>query len=538
MTFLSMLRAVAWKLADRSLVMADWEGFCAECLPGDYPAGLLRWCSRLLASFGLIDDQWWIPYMLAGGAFGGAAFLLFPRLRRRWLPMFLVGGVISAFHSLWSYGQDTWGDSEPASCLMNLLGLTIAALLITAGRRFRSSPRASLAFVAICSALYPFFGLYPLLAGLVTIFSLVRIRRWKAACAAFALLVATMPAANMWLYGRLATNVAMQWAHAFRWRQGSQPALYRVLEMERKVRECDWKGVLELADAHRSADLDNPHRLEIAYRILAQFHLGRLPDDLFKYPIRTCHLSDTTDLKAIDGYMLLFGYGLLLPARCEVFERASKPDLEPGHLRVLGDIALIRGEKDLALRYYSMLDRCPFRGQPVARRLRFLAHGDTSGVQDLNDIRQLAIFMNHQSVTSDAWHYDAQMNIEPFVYYFCDKITRSSPKLMRLLMATSLLNGDETRICDNVPQLRLLYPSPSAWPKIVREALMDHAARLDPAERKKFLASLPSGAITPTVEERFTRYRQAAKQGTIEEMASSFGDTYYFYREFVCKEGE
>lgn len=100
----TLLRAVAWKVADLALVLVDWDGFCEACLPGDRPAGLLRWCARAFASLGLCDAVWWLPYLLTGLVLGGVLFALLPCRRRRWLPVCLLGGTLVSIYPLWTDG--------------------------------------------------------------------------------------------------------------------------------------------------------------------------------------------------------------------------------------------------------------------------------------------------------------------------------------------------------------------------------------------------------------------------------------------------
>jgi len=534
----SMLRIVAWKVADRALVMADWNGFREACFQNVEPAGLLRWCARMLASLGLLDGWWFVPYVFVGVLLGSVAYRLFP-CRRRGLPLFLLGGLFVPFYPLWTYGTGVWTDPEPASALMNALGLLVTALILLAGLRLcRRGVLSASAFSVCCCALFPFFGLYALLGGLWGVVSLLRQRRRFVAGVLLLSLAGTLPLAATCLYGRLALPIALDRAHAFRRRFAPPQPIGPILAMERRVRDGDWQGVLKVADARRAAGCAYPLRMEIAYRLLAQFHLGRLPDDLFRYPIRTCHLTNKADELYMDGHLLLFGYGLLLPARREIFERSAMSGLEPGQLRLLGDIALLRRETNQAFRYYAMLSRCPLRNAFASGRLHFMYGETTDGADDLRTLMPLAAFVENTPRTAENGFYAGGQNVEAYAYAVFRGLTSVPFNLARLVLAVGLLEGDESVVAGNLPLLSKLYPAPALWPAVIREALFLQAARLDGPERKKFAESIPDGAVTPADEARFNRFRAAAANAADPaSLLSEFGDTYSFYRTFVTGGG-
>lgn len=537
-TLFTLLRAVAWKVADRALVLVDWDGFCEACLPGGRPAGLLRWCARAFASLGLCDAVWWLPYLLTGLVLGGVLFALLPCRRRRWLPVFLLGGTLVPIYPLWTFGTGAWSDPEPASALMNALGLLVVALLTLLGRRVARGPRRAVAFTLGSCLLFPFFGLYALLAGTYGLVALLRRRRWALAGMASFALAGTLPLASSFLYGSLALSIAVASAHAFRTRFAPPPAIGPTLAMERRVREGDWTGVMAIAEANRAAGRAFPLRMEIAYRVLAQFHLGRLPDDLFRYPIRTCYLSNDVDEMFMDGHLLYFGYGLLLPARREIFERSAMSGLEPGQLRLLGDIALVRHEMAMAFRYYAMLARCPFREEFAARRIRFLNGVEANGADDLRAVGSLAAFWRARPQTPEKGFYVAGQNAEVYAYSVFRALGQAPLDLARQVLTVALLSGDDALIAQNLPLLAQIYPSPNLWPDVIREALLLQAARLDAAAREKLADALPAGVMTPAVEARFNRFLSRANSEDAAALMPEFGDTYYFYRSFVVGGGQ
>ncbi len=533
-----MLREVAWKLADRALVMADWDGFREECLLGDRPAGLLRWVSRMLTSTGLLDAWWWAPYSAVGVALGIAVFFVLPHRRLRWLPLWMVGAVALAFFPLWTFNTSVWTDPEPASAIMNSLGLLIVFSIALLWRHVPRRTAPLLTGALVCCALYPFLGVYPLLGGIFFVVSLARCRRWLPTAAALVSLALTLPLAAVFLYGGMAMYIALDHSHAFRRRFMPSQPLAPILAMERRVREGDWNGVIAIADERQRQGADFPLRMEIAYRILAQFHTARLPDDLFKYPIRTSHVSCDAEQLFMDGHLLLFGYGLLLPARREIFERIAMSGLDPGHLRLLGDIALLRRERSLAFRYYAMLARCPFRERFTDGRLKFM-HGEKgSDASDLAPIAAMMSFVDRHSSNANLQYYNGGQNVELYVYSLARTIPQGPNEIVRLLLSVGLLSGDDAIIGNNLAALSALYSSPAAWPDVMREALLEHAFRLEDGARNSFLAGLPAGAITQAATERFAHFATIANSSTPDQLIPEFGRTYHFYRNVVVGGGQ
>lgn len=529
--YLAILRDEAWKLADRAFVQTDWAGFVEMALPGDRPAGVLRYLSRLLVSLGLLDYLWWLPYLFAGSLLGVSLYLLFRPLKksRSINPfLFVFAGVLFAFFRLWTCGTAVWTDPEPSSPLMHSLGLSIACLLVAG--LWKSAPAVS---AVVCFVLFPVFGVYPLVAGAVFLAMAFARRRFKAAFCSAVALAAVLMLSQLFLYKGLSWSIMADCASAFRRRFSQPEAIRTTLRMERCAREGDWAGIISIADERKRKGIDFPLRMEIAYRILAQYHLGKLPDDLFKYPIRTFHRSNEADEILMDGYMLYFGYAFLLDARREVFERASMSGMEPGQLRVLGDIALMRREPNLAFRYYAALARCPFRNDFVKRRMGFLQGNDHNGADDISSIAVRSDEMDkHLSNVAEGYRSVSKC-VEGVVYESFRMLSSGSTPVVRMLFACSLLDGDERIIATNLPAIESLYSGSAVLPDVIRQAVVEYASSLSPEKRDEFGRTVKANALGDADIRQFMRFAKESSSTSPENLIPQWGETYHFYRHVI-----
>ena len=211
--------------------------------------------------------------------------------------------------------------------------------------------------------------------------------------------------------------------------------------------------------------------MESAYRILALQRLGQLPDHLFDEPMPVSIASVGADELLMDGYELLFAYGLLLPARNHVFERMSDTDWTPRYFQVLGDIALLYGEKELAARNYKHLLRCPYYRDSAKNRLALLEAKELSVPPDLETVAQLARAANEMFSAEKLIFAGDTRNVEQFVYDVFGNMKVCDETTIRLWLSCILLNKDYSKLAQNRAVVESLYGSANAVPECVRRAL-------------------------------------------------------------------
>ena len=555
-TRLLTLRPIVRKLADQTLVYADWDGFREAALPGDAPAGFLRWVSRFVMEAGLVDWLWLVPFAFLAAAMWFTAMFFVPKRWRKW-PAFLAAAVFSIlflFLPVIGIGAGVWLVSESSFPVMNPLGLLIAAWTFIILRRipFAKTPVGLAASSAAIVFLAVPFGAYPL-AGLVAfaLFQAVKgagaLRtRIAAATFAVALAVSAIPLAARFVYGDYSAKLAFDKSHAFIFPWNSVVDISGQLEQEAAIKEGDFAKVLAIADK-QLASLKAPLRMSVAYRILAQYKLGRLPDDLFKYPMPTTHIDTDAEETMMDGYVLLFNYGLVMPARREIYEIASMRGWQPCHFRILGDIAAICGELPLATRYYMQLARCPFRGAFSRRRIKAVAEGDGAAFADIADVADMHNTWKEFYKTQPNVYFNTDQNIEKFVYTHFRALKSAPEAMVRMYVATTLLECDIKSLLDNQGLLDQIAATSAAmrglpaangvpWAEPVQEAVLMFINDIpDVAKKQAAAQSIRQNAITPETVARFNAFISTPQTASL---SNPFAATYLFYRAFLFPAGQ
>ena len=546
-----MIRELIWKLADQTLVFADWRGFADAALAGDRPAGLLRWCSRMVMTTGLSDAWWWAPYCVLVAVLAASLFFLLPRRLRssakRGIAAFaacLAASALYAFVPVVATGDFVWDEPESAFPVMGLLGALASVGLFAALRPLvRRSPWGIAVSLLACVLLFIPFGAYPLLAlaalAAWSFCSRERRSEWslRMPLCAFAVLAA-VPAVCLLsriAYDDLAPLVALESSHAFRLRWNPCGAwLARQLRMERAVAARDWRGALEAAGQSGG----EPKRMETALRILAQYRLARLPDDIFKYGIVSPHANTASDQRTMDGYLLFLEYGLLQQARCYAMELVTKRGWRPGYFAALGDVALLQGLFPEARRHYSQLARVPFRAEFARGRLKCLATGAVVP-SDLVDCAAMAKALDAQVESNkDLVLFDLDSRVESHVYARYARLRNAPDFMMKMHLAAKLLECETESLASEAPLLDRLYPQ--RWPVPVQEALLVHAGRQDAAAQANYLKGVRPGVVERSTFERMKRFSDdRAKLGAapsredVERMWREYSGTYPIYEWLV-----
>ena len=562
---------VLWKLASQTLVCADAAGFRELAAPGPFshPGGALAWLARLLASTGL--TSWaWAPYLPASLLASLLLAALFPRATRGGgaallaLPAFvLLAPPLLAGTTIWLLPDSSMGWS-------NLRGLSLAAALAAAGRRLRGAWPLLLVPVGLVGAVP--CGVYAPLGALLAMLSAPgpsrSADRWGLRLAAVvqfalalplagALFYADLSAFNAWLYGgallahfrfsalnvanllcvaALAAAVFAEAALARGWRGWAAPgtrcarwwgpsllgcaavalaaaALCRLdlrpqFRVERLGVARDWAAIVAYEDAR-----DEPVRMEVAWRILALHHLDRLPQDLLARPVLSFHATTPAEEYHMDGFELLFGWGLLNPARRWVHQMIPEKDWQPRHLQLLGDRALITGEWPLAQRKFRQLARCPFLSGYAEDRLAFLrAHRPGEVPDDLRGIARDALALWRDDVAEERVFFNSLNNPENLVYRRWAELANCPRELAPTRLAAMLLDRRLQVLARNPRIVSSLYPD-GRLPAVVRQALV-----------------LATGAADPELDAFRAALRAVADQ---DAFVARWSKSYYFYEALV-----
>ena len=503
------MREIIWKLADKTTVFLDSRGFAEMALPGDHAGGLLRYVSRLVMTTGLVDRLWVLAFSLVALVLYLAILSAVPRPRSlRSAIIFHISLLLLSFSLLlfpfYSLGASVWVVYEPSFAIFNALGLAAAFALFAIARKF---PKLALFYPLLFVPL----GIYPLLTlaalAIARVPKLCRraVVRHPAYVVHHASYIAhhvffavfTFALASTAVYRGRSTMYLLLDSNGFRFAVDRTPVATQ-LAMERAVRGGDWKGVMALAAKARADAKHDTLRMEIAYRILAQYWLGTVADELFAYPIPTCHNSNDAQELLMDGYYVFYRYGFLQVAQREIYEQASTKGFEPNHFATLGDIALVLGEKALAYNHYREFARIPFRGAEAAERLAILrgerksgpVYAEFSRLAEMNRVWRL--WAESRGLPFFSTDPDS---IETFIYDAYHNLKNATEPMVKMFIASAILNNDGKILTENFNLLDHFWPAPRPWSPPVQVMVLDYLNSLKGAEQRELAARIRPGAI-------------------------------------------
>lgn len=455
---------------------------------------------------------------------------------------------VLAFQPVAFLGAGVWLETESAQPMINLIGMVVSVSLFIL---FRKSARPiwhnAVAVSLVSSFLFVPFGLYAVIPSVAYLayYVMKAVDESRAKRIASAMASAALTAGVFMLLLNIAWDDANPYAafaksHAFRFRWNSHVAIQHQLEQEYAINTGDFKKVLQIADeqlTHKIPAL----RMSVAYRILAQYRLGHLPDGLFKYPMPASHVGTDAEELKMDGYVLLFNYGFIQPAYREIYEIVSVRGWQPVHFRILGDISAINGEYQLAKKYYSQLARCPFHGAFARKRLEGIAKSDVNAFADIADIGTMHETWKNFFDGSGIMFFSTDDNLEEFIYDHYRSIRKAPEFMVRMFVSSALLRGDCKILLDNTAILdtlcadagrdgRTIPPSERPWPVPVQEAVLFHLNSVSGEKKNELIAKIRKFAITEEVAENYNLFCSVPHQISLN---SPFSTTYFFYKAFL-----
>jgi hypothetical protein len=531
--------AIIKKLASQVLVFADWDGFAETVLPGAAPGGLLKYVSRLIMTTGVSDWFWWLPYFVLSSLLGFLISLLFKNkiLKIASYPI----AFIYAFQPIAFLGAGVWLEVECAQPIINLIGMIISVSLFILYRKVFSSVWHNVLIVSLVSSflIIP-FGLYPIISVSAFIAYYAAgaakeswFKRIVSIVASAVITVAVFQLSLIYIWDDLDSSIAFQKSHAFRFRWNSHVNVHYQLEQEYAINRGDFKKVIEIADKQFRNKVP-ALRMSVAYRILAQYRLGLLPDKLFDYPMPTSHVNTDAEELKMDGYVLLFNYGFLLPAYREIYEVASVRGWQPIHFKILGDISAINGEFQIALKYYSQLARCPFYSAIARKRIEGVRKADVSAFADIADVGTMNETWKNVFAESQNLFFSTDDNVENFIYTYFRALKKAPEFMVRMFIASALLNGDCEILLDNTALLDSLSSSNAPWPKPVQEAVLFYINNASDEKKNEIIGKIRKFAFAEDVVENFNSFCSTPQEASLN---NPFATTYYFYKAFMLPTG-
>ena len=457
-------RTLVWKLADTTMVLADWSGFVEVAT--SHPLGFADWTARLLCATGLTCCGWMVTMALLATAM--VATFLIRGMRPSvavWLP------VILYLVPLLNLGDQIWLLKAPHFIQWNLLWYVLLASALAVGGR--------------CGAAAFFGALSAVLIGAYLVCDLPfdeTVGRGFGVHSGFVWLGGDFVSMGVFAALLAVGTVRIAWAgKTERIVRCGLPVLLAVLTaalwakrdcrdqltMERLVRERKFDEVLKV-----SPKKERPERMETAWRILAMYRTDRLDRDLFRYPMIGSYTNTDEEEMIMEGTLYLFEFGLIQPCRRWIFESLAVKGWQPDYFRLLGDGAIVAGDAELAKRNFRQLMRCPFRGDLAAKRLGALEAEPPppDAFEDLADVAGMFGVWQDHVAKSGTVYFGNDRIVERFVYTLFTTLESCPPPMLKMLFASALLSNNAQMLKDNSEALSKLYPDGRIGP-VFLEAL-------------------------------------------------------------------
>lgn len=295
-----------------------------------------------------------------------------------------------------------------------------------------------------------------------------------------------------------------------------------MLKAEQAAKAEDWNKVLEYTENYLNRGRSN--HLIAYFHNLALYHTGSLPYRLFDYPqalgVKSLYFPwDGNSRESEYGYLLYEKLGYLNEAHRWEFEAMVVWGETAPHLLNLARYNLSNGRPRVAQRFINLLKQSLFYRDEALRLEQLAGTSDTSlprnALPNVDDIP--ARFSN-------------VLNLGPELQYLCEKDT-TNRMAFEYLMSHLLLSNHVERFAQNLPLMRrFAYPR---LPQTYEEAL--YIYELGVGREKVFeMTGLTVGEDT---KRRFDRYYRLAQAEQMEALQAEFGNTYWFYLNYISPYG-
>lgn len=297
---------------------------------------------------------------------------------------------------------------------------------------------------------------------------------------------------------------------------------YRMLKAEQAVSEKNWKEVLFQTNKYIER-YSQPNQLIYYFRNIALYHTGQLLDNLLEYPtslgVKALYIPWNSDSRESEyGHFLYEELGYINEAQRWEFESIVVWGETAPHLINLARYNIINKRPKVAQRFINLLKGSLFYRKEALRLEVQAKTGKVPGLRaPLSNVHESpANFINVS-------------NIGPNLQYLYEK-DPGNKMAFEYLMCDLLLSNHLTRFIQNLQAFpRYHY---SHMPEIFDEALLIYKLGVD--ERTFEALKLPVNSMT---EQRFERYYTLVKEKNMPALEQEFGQSYWYYLNFISPYG-
>jgi hypothetical protein len=230
---------------------------------------------------------------------------------------------------------------------------------------------------------------------------------------------------------------------------------------------------------------------------------------------------------SLDGYWLLYHYGIAQMARRWCYENVIKLSWTGDNYALLTKVALVCNEMQLARRYAQQLARLPLRGAEAAE---LLAYANGAPIPKEHELWRIAEL--HLRLAADAGSptFEAGKKLEEGIYNRYAVLKNGNRDMVALYLCSSLLLQDTTALTENFDVILSVWPQ-RPLPRAFQQGLLAAAATLPPEQQPR----LTSDLFTPGMFEAFQAFQKEAPTAdpTNALFRKRFGKSYWYYATFV-----
>lgn len=290
-----------------------------------------------------------------------------------------------------------------------------------------------------------------------------------------------------------------------------------IIEAEIHLKAGEWEKVKDCCRRYRGSN-----QLIQYFNNMALYHTGRLPYDLFEMPqtqgVESLYLPWKSDSRQSEyGHYLYEQLGYINEAHHWEFEAMVVFGETAPHLINLIRYNIVNQRPKVAMRFIRKLKQSLFYRQQAEDLEKQVNSGELPDLKALPyDAKEPVRFVNI-------------FNIAPELSYLCDRDS-TNRMAFEYLMSNLLLSNQLVRFADNLKRIRhFSYPQ---MPPIYEEALYVYKLGVDEETFSK-----RGFTIRPETEERFKTYYALYQQGDRKELQKRFGNTYWFYLNYLSPYG-
>lgn len=297
---------------------------------------------------------------------------------------------------------------------------------------------------------------------------------------------------------------------------------HRMIMAEKSVKEKNWENVLTQTEKYINSGRTN--QLISYFHNLALYHTGKLPYQLFDYPqklgVKALYFPWNSDSRESEyGHFIYEDLGYINEAQRWEFEAMVVWGETAPHLLNLARYNIVNKRPEVARRFINLLKQSLFYRKDAEELEKQLYAGSVPGLR-------MALENNKEHPA----RFANVINIGPELQYLCEQDT-TNRMAFEYLMSDLLLSNNVVRFVDNLKFIRhFKYPE---MPPAYQEALYIYKLGVDGETFSK------SGFnVSENTEKRFQRYYSLYKNRQMQRLKTEFGNTYWYYLNFISPYGD